>query len=616
MRGTSVATGTDDHRTGTCFEAGSHVVVRGQVAGSGTHESKFAVLARSAIPVKTDFGTGIVDTRIGGIFAGTVMHHPCAIGHEVGIVVAVARLVVVADANNGRLVGSLHVAVSLRNDQAIAPERLVTDIRGTDTDHELRIPVATVHLANDCLVHTTRERMVVQGSRCLTRAPGSGLEQGAGVADVLEFHRVAADIATIHPEGAECLALRDGTIKLHEVVTVGTGNIHHIEIQGLESITFGRSARIDTTIFLPGLRVDDDTVALRDIDIPETVRDKAGIGNANRIAAIATEDAGTAIGGQAHAGGRILDDLTFGQRSIRCRFFNREEVGVCAGDRFAVCSEGERAHRMHPVVSRKGGRTDRCVDVAAGHHGIGTDCKGTIATNRSRIVAHGDAIQATEGNGAFTEGIGFVSETHAVPGVPVVFKTALRVGMVPQQDTRGGHFERFVDIPEPALATADMVLPVARHAGNGNLVVTAREQVGLVLGKTLGGKVGIVKRGTQVERNRGTVRHQFGGRRFPDQAQPVIGTVPVLVGRYQVENLGMGDDGLRDQLAVTLPLGVALCNDAVEFRRIGCKRVVPVGPVGPALVEIVQTEDIRPVQRKFDTETLDGIAIGRSGCNA
>ena len=430
MRGTGVATCTDDHRTGTGFKTGSHVVVRGQVAGSGTHESKFAVLARSAIPVKTDFGTGIVDTRIGGIFAGTVMHHPCAIGHEVGIVVAVARLVVVADANNGRLVGSLHVAVSLRNDQAIAPERLVTDIRGTDTDHELRIPVATVHLANDCLVHTTRERMVVKGGRCLTRTPGTGFEQGAGVADVLEFHRVAADVATIHPEGAECLALRDGAVKLHEVVTVGTGDIHHIEIKGLEGITFGRSARIDTAIFLPGLCVDDDTVALRDIDIPETVRDKARIRNPDSIATVAASHAGTAVCSQAHAGGRILDDLTFGQRSIRCRFFNREEVGIGTSNRFAVCSEGERAHRMHPVVSRKGGRTDRCVDVAAGHHGIGTDCKGTIATNRSRIVAHGDAIQATEGNGAFTEGIGFVSETHAVPGVPVVFKTALRVGMV------------------------------------------------------------------------------------------------------------------------------------------------------------------------------------------
>ena len=161
-----------------------------------------------------------------------------------------------------------------------------------------------------------------------------------------------------------------------------------------------------------------------------------------------------------------------------------------------------------------------------------------------------------------------------------------------------------------------MVLPITRHAGDGNLVVATGEQVGLVLGKTLGRKVGIVKRGTQVERNRGAVRHQLGGRRIPDQAQPVIGTVLVLVGRYQVENLGMGNDGLRDHLAVTLPLGIALCHDVVEFRRIGCKRVVPVGPVGPALVEIVQAEDIRPVQRKFDTETLDGIAIGRSGCNA
>ena len=271
---------------------------------------------------------------------------------------------------------------------------------------------------------------------------------------------------------------------------------------------------------------------------------------------------------------------------------------------------------MHLVVGRKGGRADRGVDVAAGNHGIGADCKGTIATNRSRIVVHGDAIQTTEGNGAFAEGIGFVPETHAIPGVPVVFKTTLRVGMVSQQDTRGRYFKRFVNIPEPALTTANMVLPITRHAGNGNLVVAAREEVGLVLGKTLGGKVGIVKRGAQVERNRGTVRHQFGGRRIPDQAQPVIGAVLVLVGRYQVENLGMGDDGLRDQLAITLPLGVALCNDAVEFCRIGCKRVVPVGPVGPALVEIVQAEDIRPVQRKFDTETLDGIAIGRSGCNA
>ena len=271
---------------------------------------------------------------------------------------------------------------------------------------------------------------------------------------------------------------------------------------------------------------------------------------------------------------------------------------------------------MYTVIGRKRVRPDRGVVVTARHHGVDANGKRVVTTNRGRIVAHGNAVQPAEGNGAFAEGIGFVSETHAVLGVPVVFKTALRVGMVPQQDTRGGHFERFVDIPEPALATADMVLAVARHAGNGNLVVAAREEVGLVLGKTLGGKVGIVKRGAQVERNRGTVRHQLGGRRIPDQAQPVIGAVLVLVGRYQVENLGMGDDGLRDQLAITLPLGVALCNDAVEFRRIGCKRIVPVGPVGPALVEIVQTEDIRPVQRKFDTETLDGIAIGRSGCNA
>ena len=175
MRGTGVATGTDDHRTGTSFEAGSHVIVRGQVAGSGTHERKFTVLARSAIPVKTDFGTGIVDTRIGGIFAGTVMHHPCAIGHEVGIVVAVARLVVVADTNNSRLVGSLHVAVSLCNDQAIASERLVADIGGTDADHELRVPVSAVHLADDSLVHAAGERTVIQRGGCLAWVPRAGI---------------------------------------------------------------------------------------------------------------------------------------------------------------------------------------------------------------------------------------------------------------------------------------------------------------------------------------------------------------------------------------------------------------------------------------------------------
>ena len=103
------------------------------------------------------------------------MHHPCAIGHVVGIVVAIMRPVVVADADHGRLVGSLHVAVSLGDSQAVSPERLVPDIGGTDADHELRVPVSAVHLADDSLVHAAGERTVIQRGGCLAWVPRAGI---------------------------------------------------------------------------------------------------------------------------------------------------------------------------------------------------------------------------------------------------------------------------------------------------------------------------------------------------------------------------------------------------------------------------------------------------------